>query len=104
MAKVTRRWTSDAITTITGTSSPYTIGTAVYTLLCNCTTAITVNLPAASTFSGWVFNIKKIDSSSNNVTVVPSGTDKIDGDPSAIVSSQWTNMQFQSDGTNWYIL
>ena len=104
MAKVIRRWTSDAITTITGANSPYTIGTAVYTLLCNCTTAITVNLPAASTFSGWVFNIKKIDSLANAVTVVPNGADKIDGETSQTISSQWTNMQLQSNGTNWYIL
>lgn len=91
-----------AITTVTAN---YTITADDYTVLSDATSgAITITLPAASALTNRLFNIKKIDSTGNTVTIAPSGADTIDGSTSAIIELQWVNVVVQSDGTNWYIL
>lgn len=91
-----------AIKTVTGN---YTVTTLDCTILCDATSsALTITLPAASTVANRLFNIKKIDSTGNTVTIAPSGANTIDGSTSAIIELQWVNVVVQSDGTNWYIL
>jgi len=76
-----------------------------YTVLCDATAAaFTVTLPAASGATGRIYNIKKIDSGANAVTVDADGAETIDGDLTAIIGIQYTNIKIQCDGSNWYIL
>ena len=75
-----------------------TLSTTDYTVLVDATTAaVTVTLP--SSVDGEKFNIKKIDSTANAVTV--SGT--IDGSSSKVLASQYDAIQIVSFGTNWFI-
>lgn len=60
-----------------------------------------LTLPAV-TAGRWV-TVKKIDSSSEAITVTPaSGT--IDGDATFPISTQWLSRDFVSDGTNWFVV
>ncbi len=73
--------------------------------LCDCTSnAITINLPAASTASGLQYHVKKTDSSSNMVTIVPDGSETIDGQSSAVLNNQYESRTLVSDGSNWFII
>lgn len=67
-----------------------------------------ITLPTAiSQFSailsaGRVFNIKKIDSTANAVTITPQAGETIDGLSSIAISAKDVNYTIQSDGTtNW---
>ena len=66
-----------------------------------------ITLPtAASQFSvgnntGRIFNIKKIDSTTNSVTITPQGADTIDGLATLIIDAKDVNYTLQSDGTNY---
>ena len=53
--------------------------------------------------SGKYFNIKKIDASSNTVTV-DGNASTIDGSTTQTISSRYDNPVVQCDGSNWYIL
>lgn len=87
------------------TTSPYTVLATDGTLSVNCTGgAVTVNLPAAASHAGRILHVKKVDSSGNAVTVEPNGAETIDGASNATVSTQWSTLSIQSDGTNWLIL
>jgi hypothetical protein len=63
---------------------------------------ITFTLPLASTCAGRAYWVKKIDVSSNTVTVTRTGADTIDGTTSRIIASQWEAYVFKSDGALWY--
>lgn len=90
---------------ITTKTSGYTATISDYTILCDATSGdLTIVLPAASTVSGHIYNIKKIDSTVNTVTLSPSGLDTIDGAAEVSTEIQWVNITVQSDGTNWYVL
>ena len=56
---------------------------------------------AAGNSTGRIFNIKKIDSTSNSVTITPQGADTIDGLTSLIINAQYVGYTIQSDGTNY---
>jgi len=64
--------------------------------------AVTITLPAPVS-SGRVA-VKKIDSSTNTVTINPNATEKIDGLSSLTISTQYESYYLYSDGSNWYIL
>jgi hypothetical protein len=65
--------------------------------------SITFTLPLATTAPGRAYWVKKIDSSSNTVTVARDGADLIDGATTLVLASQWESYVIQSDGTNWYV-
>lgn len=77
-----------------------------FTLLCDASTsALTITLPAASAEEGRIYNVKKIDSSANAVTIEPDGSDTIDGDTSLIIADQYNSAGIQSDGVSmWGII
>jgi hypothetical protein len=83
-------------------SSNTTLTNANSVVLVNAASApVTITLPAS--VSGKYFDIKKIDSSSNAVTInTTSGT--IDGAASVSTSIQYNNITVIGDGTNFYIL
>ena len=66
--------------------------------------ALTVTLPSASSAVGRYFNVKKIDSTSNAVTVDADGSETIDGSTTASLASQYDSLSIVSDGTEWFII
>ncbi len=89
---------------ITGTT--YTVGTTDTVVLANATSNnVTITLPAAGSFGGYRFYIKRTDSTANNVSVARSGSDLIDGAVSQSLPLQYQAIAVVSDGSaNWYIL
>jgi hypothetical protein len=76
----------------------YSIVLSDYTIRVDCTSApVSITLPTGTTFTGRVYNIKKIDSSTNAVTIV--GT--VDGVVNPTITSQYQNKQIQYNGTSW---
>lgn len=63
-----------------------------------------VNLPAASTSTNFVIDIKKTDSSSNTVTIDGNASETIDGELTKILSSQYESITVICDGSNWFII
>ncbi len=81
-----------------------TLTSAHYTALVDASGgARTITLPAAATAPNRIYNIKKIDSSVNNVTIAANGAETIDGTNTKVISTQWTNIQLQCNGTAWFI-
>lgn len=65
---------------------------------------VTLQLPSASTSSGKIYKIKKIDSSLNAITVSGDGTDTIDGQSSYSINYQYQAIDLVCDGSAWYIM
>lgn len=65
---------------------------------------VTITLPLASSFSGYNFYVKRIDSSANSCTVGRSGSDLIDGATSFSLDTQYFAIRAVSNGSNWYII
>ena len=65
---------------------------------------ITFTLPNVSTYSGMVYNTKKIDSSGNAVVLASAGGALIDGQTTHSITTQYDSITVQSDGTNWHII
>lgn len=93
---------SAKISTQTGN---YTMTTSDFAILANATSAaLKITLPPAST-GGMLVHVKKVDASTNVVTVAGAGTDKIEGAASKSLSKRYTSLTLIADGTsNWYIL
>lgn len=90
------------IATITGAT---TLDDSHYTVRCDATSAgFTVTLPAAASCSGRIYNIKKVDGTSNIVTIDANGSETIDGDATIPLESQGDCLSIQSNGTSWDIL
>ena len=82
-------------------SSNTTLGSGHYTVLVNAASAaINITLPTASSHTGRVYNVKKIDATANAVTII--GT--IDGVANRTITTQWTDFNFQSNGSAWFML
>ena len=62
---------------------------------------VTITLPEPS--KATQVNIKKIDPTTNIVTVMPNGGN-IDDEPLKEISTQYESYLFISDGSNWYIV
>jgi hypothetical protein len=85
--------------------SPYTATHDDQTITCDATSGnITVNLPAASSSTGLVLTIKKIDSSANTVTVDGNASETIDDSTIQVISDQYTSITVHCNGTEWYII
>jgi hypothetical protein len=69
----------------------------------DCTSApLTFTLPPASGNTGRIFYVKKIDSTSNALVVVGSGSDTIDGSSSQSILGQWISLSLISNGTSYW--
>ena len=98
---VTTGGLTTGIQTVTAASD--TLVDTDHTTLCDCTSnAITINLPTA--VAGLRYEIKKIDSSSNAVTIDGFGSETIDGGLTAVINTQYESVTIVSDGTNWFIV
>jgi hypothetical protein len=90
---------------IVAKSADYTATAADYTITVDASGAPrTITIPNAATLSvGKIYNIKKTDSSTNNVTIsIATGT--VDGAASISFNTQYQAYTIQSDGTNWHVL
>lgn len=65
---------------------------------------ITISLPSSSTASGKFYIIKKIDSSSNIVTIDPYSSETIDGKSTYDLTVQYQFVNIYCDGTQWFIV
>ncbi len=75
------------------------------TILCDATSAaFTVTLPAAASYTGKHYYIKKIDSSVNAVTVDGNASETIDGSVTTTINTRYECVKIVSDGTNWHLL
>jgi len=93
---------STKVTTITANT---TLDNTYHIVLANATNgAITITLPSASTCSGRQYVIKKIDSSTNAVTIAPQSGQTIDGQTGINITTQNDLRRIVSNGTNWYII
>ena len=105
---VTSRWESreQSQLSIDHVTSNTTITFDNYTILANSTSnTIYVTLPDANTSNGFTCNIKKIDSSINNVVIQGANTlHLIDGSETVEINQQYTTITVQSDGSNWWII
>ncbi len=88
----------------------YTLTQNDYTIQFDCTSgALLANLPTAASCYlstsgvGLIFNIKKIDTGVNTVTITPNGSDTIDGAATLVIPMKG-NVQLQSTGTGWIVL
>lgn len=89
----------NSITSATNLDSTY------YTVLCDATGGVfTVTLPTAVGISGRIYNIKKIDSTGNVVTVDGTASETIDGSLTKLLNLYNESITIQSNGTNWYII
>jgi len=66
--------------------------------------SFSVTLPTAVNSAGIKFEIKKIDSSGNIITIDPDGSELIDGETTQVLSNQYDCITITSDGSNWDIL
>ena len=90
-------------TSVVSKVANYTLLTNDYTVLCDATTAgFTLTLPAASGLSGKIYVIRKVDDSTNALTISPA----LQLTQSTLVSSInfAQTLRVQSNGTNWYII
>lgn len=93
------------VNNIVTVTSNYTISSTDSVILADATSGpITINLPAASSLPKIIFYVKKIDSTSNAVTIDPNGSELIDGVTTKPITSMMTTYPFISNGLNWYIL
>lgn len=86
----------------TATTSDRIIGIKTATIAA----ASTVNLPSATTVpSGFYVLVKDVDGSAGtyNISVLPSGSEEIDGDVEFNITTNYAAASFFSDGSNWFV-
>jgi len=84
-------------------TAAYTATATDCVILCDATTAaFTVTLPAAASSTDLLYVIKKIDSSTNAVTVDGNASETIDGAATVSLASQYDSVMIVCDGTGWY--
>lgn len=95
---------------VTTKTTNYTATTADSVILCNATGgSMTITLPAASTcydssnLASIIYNISKIDSSSNIVTIDGNGSEAICGSATFDLVAQNEVVSLITDGSNWYL-
>jgi len=85
-------------------TADYTATSGDFTILGDATAGpITVTLPAAAG-STRVLNVKKIDSSLNDVTIDGDASETIDGEPTQALVAQNECFTVHSSGTAWFII
>jgi len=88
-------------TPISTKTANYTITTADGTIIVNAASGpVTITLPSAASATEYHFTVKKVDTSSNTVTIA--GT--IDGTTNYVLYSQYEAVRVQSDGSVYWII
>ena len=90
---------------VTTKTTTYSIATTDGSIFCNATSAgFTVTLPTAVGVGGKIYIIKKIDSSTNVITIATTSSQTIDSLTTQTLSLYNAWLQVQSDGSNWQII
>lgn len=97
---------------IRGTISTLTVTTAITLehngMIFNCNASggsFNATLPSCSTVGrGYWVGFKKVDSSLNAISLVPAGSETIEGSGTKFVTAQWQYTQLKTDGNNWFIM
>jgi len=101
--EITKAVRTSAIETVTAASD--TLDDTNHVVLCDCTSnAITINLPDASGNTGLTYIIKKVDSTSNTVTINGNASETIDGATTQVIGFQYDSVRIVCDGTSWNII
>jgi hypothetical protein len=96
---------TDAAVPTASKTSNYTVTATDAVIFADATSgSVTITLPAAASFAGYRFYIKRIDNATNTCTVSRSGGDTIDGQTSFTIDQQYTAVMVVSNGSAWYIL
>jgi hypothetical protein len=87
----------------------YTPSGSDYTILVDAGSAtdhIDIDLPAASSRTGQILVIKRIDDTTSgyDIRINRAGSDLIDGSTQKTLDTQWESLMIQSNGSNWYII
>ena len=86
-------------------TSNYILTGVDHTILVDATSGnLTMTLPAAVGVTGRTYEIKKIDSSSNTVTIDGDGSETIDGATTQVIIFQYDGVQLRSDGSGWVLI
>jgi len=97
-------WINNSSNVVTWTNTAYAVTNNNATILVNYPAApFGVVLPLANTVTGQQYQIKKIDSSSNAVTVSTTSSQTIDGNLTYSLATIYKSVTLQSDGSNYYI-
>jgi len=73
-------------------------------ILCDATSAsFTITLPSVATV-GRHYNIKKIDSTANTVTLDGNASETIDGATTLVLGAQYQSVTIVSDGSAWWVI
>ena len=74
-------------------------------VLCNAAIdVLLIRLPSAVGISGQTYTIKKTDSSANPVRIATSLSQRIDGEASKDLTTQYKYLTVISDGANWFVV
>jgi len=93
---------SIAINLVSKTAN-YTATTLDHTILCGAgNESFTVTLPAASTVTNIIYNIKNIGT--GTITIDGNAAETIDGATTATISLQFDSITIQCDGSNWHVI
>jgi len=86
-------------------TASFTAALSAMTWLCNAISgSITASLPSASASYRKMMNVKKIDSTANQIVIKASSSDLIDGATEQKISAQWSSISLHCDGVGWYII
>jgi len=97
-------WINNSSSVVTWTNTVYSVTNNNATILVNHPLSpFGVLLPSASTVVGQQYQIKKIDSSANAVTVSTTSSQTIDGNLTYTLATIYKSVTLQSDGSNYYI-
>ena len=97
-------WINNSSNVVTWTNTVYSVTNNNATILVNHPLSpFGVLLPSASTVVGQQYQIKKIDSSANAVTVSTTSSQTIDGNLTYTLATIYKSVTLQSDGSNYYI-
>ena len=85
-------------------TATYTLDATDYTVVFNVSSAVTANLPDATTCTGRIYVIKVNNTTNTSaVTIDPNGAQTIDGNATYAIQCQY-GIMIQSDGSNWRII
>jgi hypothetical protein len=86
-------------------TTTYTAANVEEIILANATGgAFTITMPTAVEREGYIYSIKKTDSSANAVKVDGLGSEEIDGDADFDLLSQDEVITVVSDNANWWVI
>lgn len=93
-----------AVKTVNRVTSDLTLTTSHEVLLCDATDGnIILTMPPTAANQGRAYEIKKIDSTKNTVTIIGDGADTVENATKAALKRKGQAVEPRAEGTNWHI-